>query len=110
MTGARLLVAPIPTNGTAFAEYVARVSGRLLRDGALDLVGQEAHAKARLVEFLDHAGIAHVATPALGRKVADRLYTRSDGECTRTEMVTESLGEVVAEFLGEHQPVELARP
>ena len=98
--GCRLLVALIPTKETVFAEYLARDPGLHLREVVLDLVNQEARARTRLVEFLDRAGIAHVDTlPALRRKVADGLYTRSDGDMHPSKNGYRIIGEVVGEFI-----------
>jgi hypothetical protein len=73
-----------------------------LRDVIVDLVNQEARAKARLVEFLDRAGIAYVDTlPALRRKVAEQLYTRSDGDMHPNKNGYRVIGEVVGEFIAQ---------
>jgi hypothetical protein len=97
----RLLVALIPTKETVFAEYMVREPRLHLRDVVLDLIDQEAHAKARLIEFLDHAGIAYVdALPALRQKVADGLYTRSDGDMHPNKNGYRIIGEVVGDFIG----------
>ena len=98
----RLLVAFIPTKETVFAEYIMRSPGMHLRDVIVDLVNQEAHAKARLVEFLDRAGIAYVDTlPALRRRVTDQLYTRSDGDMHPSKNGYRVIGEVVGEFIAQ---------
>ena len=100
--GCRLLVALIPTKETVFAEYVIRSREMRLRDVIVDLVNQEARAKARLVEFLDRAGIAYVDTlPALRGKVAEQLYTRSDGDMHPNKNGYRVIGEVVGEFIAQ---------
>jgi hypothetical protein len=98
--GCRLLVVLIPTKESVFAKYVAHDPGLYLRDVVLDLVTQEAHARARLVGFLDQAGIPYVDTlPALRRNVADRLYTRSDADMHPNRNGYRIIGEVVGEFI-----------
>ena len=98
--GCQLLVAIIPTKETVFAEYVTRTPHMHLRDVIVDLVKQEAQAKARLVEFLDRAGIAYVDTlPALRGKVTDQLYTPSDGDMHPNPNGYRVIGEVVGEFI-----------
>ena len=102
--GCRLIIALIPTKETVFAEYVTRDPRLHLRDVVRDLVTQEARAKARLVGFLDRAGIAYVDTlPALRGKVADRLYTRSDGDMHPNKNGYRIIGEAVAEFIERDQ-------
>jgi acetyltransferase AlgX (SGNH hydrolase-like protein) len=102
--GCRLLVALIPTKETVFAEHIARRPDVHLRDVILDLVDQEAHAKARLVEFLDRSGIAYVdALPALRRRVTEQLYTRSDGDMHPNKNGYRVIGEVVGEFIRQDQ-------
>jgi hypothetical protein len=101
-SGCHLIVAVIPTKETVFAEYVSRSAGMRLREVVVDLVNQEAQAKARLIEFLDHAGIAYVdALPALRRKVTEHLYTRSDGDMHPNKNGYRVIGEVVGEFIGQ---------
>jgi hypothetical protein len=101
----RLLVVLIPTKETVFAEFFERDSRVPLGDVVSDLVVQEAQARERLVEFLDHAGIAHVdALPALRRRVADRLYTRSDADMHPNKSGYRIIGEVVSDFFDKNRP------
>ncbi|HMH54130.1 MAG TPA: hypothetical protein VK548_28110 [Candidatus Acidoferrum sp.] len=98
--GCQLLVAIIPTKETVFAEYVMRSPDMHLRDVIVDVVKHEGDAKARLIEFLERAGIAYVDTlPALRRKVTDHLYTRSDGDMHPSENGYRIIGEVVGDFI-----------
>ena len=99
--GCQLLIALIPTKETVFAEYMMREPRLHLRDVVLDLIDQEAHAKAHLIAFLDHAGIAYVdALPALRQKVAEGLYTRSDADMHPNKNGYRIIGELVADFIG----------
>jgi hypothetical protein len=95
----RLVVVLIPTKETVFAQFFGPDSHAPLRDVVSDLVTQEAQARSRLVQFLDHAGIPYVDTlPALRRRVADRLYTRSDADMHPNKNGYRIIGEVVSEF------------
>jgi hypothetical protein len=107
--GCRLLVVLIPTKESVFAEYVAHDPELYLRDVVLDLVTQEAQARTRLVGFLDQAGIPYVDTlPVLRRRVADRLYTRSDADMHPSKNGYRIIGEVVGEFIGRDRGVARA--
>ena len=99
--GCRLLVVLIPTKETVFAEFFERDSYLPLKDVVSDLVTQEGQARVRLIEFLDHTGIAYVdSLPALRRRVGDRLYTRSDKDMHPNKNGYRIIGEVVGEFFG----------
>lgn len=98
--GCQLLVVLIPTKETVFAELFERNSRIPLGDVVSDLVNQEGQARTRLLEYLDHAGIAYVDTlPALRRRVGDRLYTRSGEDMHPNRNGYRIIGEVVGEFL-----------
>lgn len=98
--GCQLLVVLIPTKETVFAEYVTRNPEMRLRDVIVDVVNHETRAKGQLVEFLERSGIAYVDTlPALRGKVAEQLYTRSDGDMHPNENGYRVIGEVVGEFI-----------
>jgi hypothetical protein len=98
-SGCRLVVVLIPTKETVFADYLLESSRIHLRDVIAELIDQEGVARKRVVEFLDQRGISHIdALPALRRKSAHRLYTRSDGDMHPNRNGYRVIGEAVAEF------------
>jgi hypothetical protein len=69
-----------------------------------DVVRHEQAGRARLLGFLDEAGIPYVETlAALRRNVGGHLYTRSDRDMHPGKNGYGVIGEAVAEFL-ERQP------
>jgi hypothetical protein len=96
----QLVVVLIPTKETVFADYLLGNPGVHLGEVVAELVNDEQRARERLLEFLDKARIPHVDTlPALRRKVADALYTRSDRDMHPGRNGYRVIGEAVAEFL-----------
>jgi len=99
-SGARMAVVIIPTKEMVFADFLLRDPARHLGGVIKESVNSETQARARLFEFLDHAGIPRIDTlEALRHDVSNQLYTHSDRDMHPGRNGYHVIGDTVARFL-----------